>query len=478
MASAQPKRTVVCGQVRNADVNEKTIGLALNRVGFGQEALEMPIGKDGNFHFTFEAYEALDLWVSYKTNFLVVAYPGDSIHIVFDGTTDSRTEILKGISISGSRTELNRQVSSFQAAYFQWESTRDESKVEKAIKERNTDQFKLFADSIRKSADKFYKSWVKKYKPGNEAKLWAKAFLDNDYFTELTFYPDSHRKALVLKKSEWDVPLSYYNYFKTYESQQAALISAYATSGISNKYLYRYAGLQVKEKLKQLTITKSVAIVTDSLYISTINALTTNSLLKQILLTQYFSDLLEESDTESFERYSRTIDSGITLPFLREPLLKKFNKLKATLLASGALDKKQVGPHALVSKISSVQELVSKHQGKPLYIDVWATWCGPCLEEFPYSKMLREELKDVTFVYICIDSEYNRFQNTAAKFGLEGDLYFLDNNESKQLRQEFGINGIPHYILVNPKGEIVFEGFKLRPSEEGTAVEIRRLLGR
>ncbi|MBM4171706.1 MAG: redoxin domain-containing protein [Ignavibacteria bacterium] len=50
-----------------------------------------------------------------------------------------------------------------------------------------------------------------------------------------------------------------------------------------------------------------------------------------------------------------------------------------------------------------LQKLIKERKGKPLFLNLWATWCVPCREEFPSLVKLADEFKDVEFVGITVD---------------------------------------------------------------------------
>jgi thiol-disulfide isomerase/thioredoxin len=98
-------------------------------------------------------------------------------------------------------------------------------------------------------------------------------------------------------------------------------------------------------------------------------------------------------------------------------------------------------------------------KGKYVYIDVWATWCGPCRAEIPHLKKVEEAYhdKNIEFVSISIDraKDHDKWKKFVADKELGGIQLFADNDWNSQFVKDFQINGIPRFILVGPNGEIV-----------------------
>ncbi len=95
-------------------------------------------------------------------------------------------------------------------------------------------------------------------------------------------------------------------------------------------------------------------------------------------------------------------------------------------------------------------------KGKVVFIDVWATWCGPCREQFPFLKELEEEYKDnndIVFLGITIDREKDRQKwiNTIKKENLPPLQLFDDMGKS--FARKYEIVGIPRFLLVSKDGK-------------------------
>ncbi|MCK0130820.1 TlpA family protein disulfide reductase [Flavobacteriaceae bacterium F08102] len=102
---------------------------------------------------------------------------------------------------------------------------------------------------------------------------------------------------------------------------------------------------------------------------------------------------------------------------------------------------------------------LSDFKGKYVYIDVWATWCGPCLAEVPYLKEIEKKYhgKNIEFVSISIDTQNKReaWSKMIADKQLGGVQLLADKDWNTEFILAYKINSIPRFILIDPKGNIV-----------------------
>lgn len=111
-----------------------------------------------------------------------------------------------------------------------------------------------------------------------------------------------------------------------------------------------------------------------------------------------------------------------------------------------------------------LSQLKAKYPGQVIYIDVWATWCGPCIREFQSAEALKKEVpENVVFAYICAQSDRKSFENQIKKYALVGEHFFLDQASYQPFDKEFNITGFPTYMVITKEGKLLQEGIH-RPS--------------
>ncbi|NLN24808.1 MAG: TlpA family protein disulfide reductase [Bacteroidetes bacterium] len=107
-------------------------------------------------------------------------------------------------------------------------------------------------------------------------------------------------------------------------------------------------------------------------------------------------------------------------------------------------------------------------RGKYVYIDVWATWCGPCLREIPSLQEVEKEYadKNIHIVSISIDEpkDYEKWRTMVTDRGMGGIQLMADNNWNSEFVKKYGIMGIPRFILLDTEGKIV-SADTYRPSD-------------
>lgn len=126
--------------------------------------------------------------------------------------------------------------------------------------------------------------------------------------------------------------------------------------------------------------------------------------------------------------------------------------------------------------VNGKEYTLADFRGKYVYIDMWATWCGPCKREMPYLKALEGEFKDaeIVFVGLSVDKDKAAWEKMVKEGALTGVQLYLGLGSSFQ--EAYRVEGIPRFILLDKDGVIISNDMS-RPSAEETAETLRNLDG-
>lgn len=132
----------------------------------------------------------------------------------------------------------------------------------------------------------------------------------------------------------------------------------------------------------------------------------------------------------------------------RTELVNSFSNLKYTLKGANLPDV------AFKDAAGKEVNLKSLAAGKYIYIDLWASWCKPCITEIPNLHKLESDYKDknVVFVSISLDADKKDWKNKMAELKLEGHQLELGNSDYDKL---MNVSGIPHFLLYDPAGKLI-----------------------
>lgn len=118
-------------------------------------------------------------------------------------------------------------------------------------------------------------------------------------------------------------------------------------------------------------------------------------------------------------------------------------------------------------------------KGKYVYIDVWATWCVPCLQEMPNLRKLEQAYrgKNIEFVSLSVDDkkDHDKWRKMVADRSLGGIQLFSGKGFESSFVRKYLIKTIPRFILIDPLGNIV-DADARRPGDPALAEQLDSLL--
>lgn len=231
------------------------------------------------------------------------------------------------------------------------------------------------------------------------------------------------------------------------------------------------------------------------------NFLAEKSLLEEKLMDVNFGDLDEQgldktffgikSEIVAFINASKGLDTMVTNTSLRnvDGMIEGNKGYFAGILAmKKALPKGAPSPtFEDFENYNGGETSMDDLKGKYAYIDVWATWCGPCKAEIPALKELEKDYhgKNIQFVSMSIDDDRSHkgswdlarqdWKAMVADKELGGIQIFAPKGWETKFIQEYKIKGIPRFILIDPNGNIV-NASAPRPSDPALRIMFDELM--
>ena len=166
------------------------------------------------------------------------------------------------------------------------------------------------------------------------------------------------------------------------------------------------------------------------------------SLLNEIAIRQIKNGINHITELENI------YNTYVTDPTLRTAYKTEYDK--RNIAVTGKLS-----PDFQAKDINGKTYSLKDFKGKYLYIDMWATWCGPCKREMPYLKELEKKMegKNITFLGLSTDEDKAAWEETVKSGELSGVQLLL--GRGSQFQRDYNIDGIPHFILIDPDGKII-----------------------
>ena len=111
-------------------------------------------------------------------------------------------------------------------------------------------------------------------------------------------------------------------------------------------------------------------------------------------------------------------------------------------------------PDCKLSSIDQAKQInLRQYRGKVVYLDFWASWCGPCLDSFPFMNKMENQLKDKGLVVLAVNLDEN----------LEDGKHFLDQHpvdfavavdSEQECAKQFQLKAMPSSYVIDRNGQI------------------------
>jgi len=407
--------------------------------------------EDGQFKVedTFE-WPKLFSFIAGRDRVKCFLSPGDSLHVEFD-----EKDIAGTITFSGSHALENTILKSYSEYIDELEPDRE------TLFGKNEAEFISFLDSGKYKVEKFI-SKVYDENPSLDKRF--KELLEADLYYTLAFKFDRY-KAWHTRISgdtsyiESEAILSHKNGVEI--DRPEALGSVEYTNYLVRK-VWDMTRKYDKEDYKE-----EVELFLKNDLSNEFNNLASQDLIAFSILNSTFRRGRMDDFMDLITEFQRNASN----PIFAE-------KLNQNMEAYSHLRQGESAPDFSYPDIENLPHSLSDYKGKIVYIDVWATWCKPCLAEQPALAELEEQYKDndnIVFMGVSTDKDREAWEKMVKSKELKGVQLIKDYDADANISDLYKIQGIPRFILVDKDGSLA-DAYAPRPSSGEMEKVIEELL--
>ena len=367
----------------------------------------------------------------------VFLHPGDEIQVQADGQDFSGTLLYDGTGAKANNylAEKQRRSTAFNSKYEQDNIYREELQPflerNKAMRELQTELYtKRFGAGV----------------PSDEFATFAQTEILAAWAQTQTNYPDYHEYYAGLDSFEVDD--SYYDF----QSELPLDLKDELIAPGYRSFVKGYGARKLNDMIAEdETLQEDWPSAYRKLYERMEGDEALGAEAKDFLLGAQLYDYISFFGVDGIDPLYEKYSTSNLNPALLEAIDKNYQAWSK--LAVG-----QKAPDFKYTSIEGGEMSLSDLEGSVVYVDVWATWCGPCKREIPASKELKKvfaDQDDVAFMYVSVDDDQEAWKKYLADDPEFKGIHLITGTGWKSdITDEYMIKGIPRYMLIDRNGNI------------------------
>lgn len=395
----------------------------------------------------------VDLSIKYNVKYPIFISPGDSIHLEYNEV--DLLNNFKLISFSGSHTEENELL----------------LKLKDILKYDNTNYSSFFncseevflhkIDSVQHIAHEILQVYQKKKSTDHQDfKILTQSYIDFKIASYLENYPQKMKNTF--RQGTITLSEAYLQKKNSYPLNNSSHLNNISFAN----YVTRVLSINAKNIFYDENNDKKGRSITDlNTFFKSIDAIFENKEIIDYLKFIVLEDeifLTREKPEPFFKQYEASNPPSAYLLKLENKLSKiNFTKKDYVFKDSDGNDR-----------------YLSEFKNKIVYIDIWATWCAPCMYETKYFEELinrfGDKNKDIVFIGLSIDTDIRKWSKMLQIKEMKGIQLISPLGFKAEICQDFAISGIPRFMIIDRQG-VIIEPNALRPSNEETYTYLKKL---
>jgi thiol-disulfide isomerase/thioredoxin len=452
------KNAVISGEIKNN--KSDSIGIAINNPvkGERQQHYKSKIDSNGKFKIVVPLIESLHaILMTSKSNIMLFISPNDSINCTYDENAILTSMNFEGNN-AGQYNYFIKYLNDFGTphGYF--------------FKTDYSDVFNMNPVSFKN---------YRKEKLANDL-LFLKNYSENQLLT----HEFKQFAEIEIKYSYYYGLLSYYGFKKYFRKIEEKLPDDFydeINGSLFNNDLFLNSDNYVQATKMYINTMNMEEYTTPQSFFPKAMHVSSEVLSGKTSYNYQLNTLLEMMQTDA----SVALKDSLTSSFLEKCpyddyniiITNNYKKNKAASNASIPQKTLKSVFETESGKETTLNEILKIYKNKVIYIDVWASWCGPCKVEMPYSMALKDKFKNenVVFMYLSVDKNKDAWKKAINNWKIYGEHYLIHEGIESEFGKHFNIHGVPHYILIDKNGKTIFPS-AVRPSSKSIESSIRTLL--
>lgn len=419
------------------------------------------IDSSGIFKFEFNILHPQDVLLKYEEGFAIIfVQASDSVHITFN-SVDFWKERFPVYKIKGTNNETSRDILS----YLRYKNVVD---FQSNCEDKSTEEYLSDIKQQIILEESVLSAFRKTYAPTKEFLNWAKKdiiYRNANYLIDFKFHH-------FVNKTQYKGELFNKIIFPV-NDDKACVSSMYSL------HLWHYSSDNYIQKdsivmnfLKEKKLSKAY-----ELCLTNICENEESGISRDIMCYRILSALFEKSFEDFLSIW------GNDKSFIdNEDLITRLQKRKEQFETQENYHISLMDPETMMEKEivgDFFTNLTNKYKGKVIYLDIWATWCGPCRSEIPHSIELHEYFKHepVVFVNLCMSSDKTEWKKAMENHHITGENYYFDKMQSDLLRNKLKWQGFPTYMIIDKNGNIVDENASRPSSDKEIKMKLIKFMG-
>ena len=289
--------------------------------------------------------------------------------------------------------------------------------------------------------------------------------IEYEWASDRLIYPRYHE--FYAKKQNFVPSPVYFDFQRDLDLDDAAKM----ISPNFNSFISFYADIEagkILEKEEQLKISDNGLALTK---FKIINERFKNQEIKEYLMYNTLKTHIKYEGANGTPTLIETFDKSCSNLTYKNDIQKDYANWKS-------LETGNIAPTFAYSDIDGKLHDIANYKGKYIYVDVWATWCGPCKKELPHLEKLQEQYKDndkILFTSVSIDKDKQAWERMVKDKNMQGLQLFAENEWRASIVKDYKISGIPRFLLIDDQGKIISANAP-RPSSQRIKAQLAAML--